>query len=324
MNIRLINPKNGARLSAQGNNLVDPTGTVFSLVRGAYRFAAAVNYTANFGFQWNRFEKTQIDRFQQNTSQSNERFFATTGWDREELSGRNILEVGSGAGRFSQIILQHTNANLYSVDYSDAVEANFRNNGPHARLTLFQASIYELPFEPAQFDKVFCFGVLQHTPDFKKSIGCLAEMVKPGGELIVDFYPIRGWFTKIHAKYLLRPIFKGMNHEKLLSWIESNVGWLMSTYNFFERIGLGVVNRFLPICDIKRTIPHRLDHQTLKEWVILDTFDMFSPSYDNPQRLATVVNWFKELGLQQINGSIVEYGDGNRVTIVRGVKPNKS
>jgi len=33
---------------------------------------------------------------------------------------------------------------------------------------LFQASIYELPFAPRQFDKVFCFGVLQHTPDFKK------------------------------------------------------------------------------------------------------------------------------------------------------------
>lgn len=41
--------------------------------------------------------------------------------------------------------------------------------------------------------KVFCFGVLQHTPDVNKSVQCLAEMVKPGGELAVDFYPIRGW-----------------------------------------------------------------------------------------------------------------------------------
>jgi cyclopropane fatty-acyl-phospholipid synthase-like methyltransferase len=91
---------------------------------------------------------------------SKTRFFAETNWDKEDLTGKNILEVGSGAGRFTQIILDHTNANLYSVDYSNAVEANYKNNGPHQRLQLFQASIYEMPFAKAQFDKVICIGVL--------------------------------------------------------------------------------------------------------------------------------------------------------------------
>ncbi|RZL40985.1 MAG: class I SAM-dependent methyltransferase, partial [Pedobacter sp.] len=91
------------------------------------------------------------------------------------------------------------------------------------RLKIFQASIYELPFEKESFDKVFCFGVLQHTPDFNKSVQCLIEMVKPGGELVVDFYPIKGWWTKIHAKYFLRPITKRMDQKKLLKLIENNV-----------------------------------------------------------------------------------------------------
>ncbi|MEI2748908.1 MAG: methyltransferase domain-containing protein [Ferruginibacter sp.] len=59
-----------------------------------------------------------------------------------------MLEVGSGAGRFTQIALDHTKANLYSVDYSNAVEANYKNNGPNQRLKLYQASVYELPFAP--------------------------------------------------------------------------------------------------------------------------------------------------------------------------------
>ena len=298
---------------------MDEDGNSFPLRDGAYRFVKGTNYAENFGFQWNKFEKTQIDRFQQNSVQSRERLFAVTGWEKEDLSQLNVLEVGSGAGRFSQVVLQYTKANLFSVDYSSAVEANFRNNGPNDRLHLFQASIYELPFAPGQFDKVFCFGVLQHTPDFKKSVKCLVDMVKPGGELIVDFYPVRGWYTKIHAKYLLRPFTRKMDHQKLLGRIERHADRLVASYRFFDSIGLGrIVNRFLPVCDIKRTIPSQLDKAALREWVILDTFDMFSPAHDYPQRLETVIHWFKELGMINVTGSVVRYGEGNAVTAVRG------
>lgn len=321
--IKIINPFNGNPVVWRNDHWQDESGNIFPQTKGASRFVKGENYTENFGFQWNKFERTQIDRFQQNSKQSRERFFAVTQWDKQDLSGQNVLEVGSGAGRFSQIVLQSTQANLYSVDYSDAVEANFRNNGPHPRLNLFQASIYELPFAPAQFDKVFCFGVLQHTPDFKKSVQSLVNMVKPGGQLMVDFYPVRGWYTKVHAKYLLRPFTRNMNHEKLLSRIESNADKLIATYGFFDKLGVGrVVNRFLPVCDIARTIPHQLDKATLREWVILDTFDMFSPAYDDPQRVEVVVDWFKEFKMQNVEGANIRYGEGNEVTCVKGIKPD--
>ncbi len=317
--IKLINPCNHKPLNPKPEGWVDDEGNSFSLEKGIHRFVKGTNYAENFGFQWNKFEKTQIDRFQQNSIQSRERFFFVTRWEKEDLAQRNVLEVGSGAGRFSQVVLQYTKANLYSVDYSTAVDANFRNNGPHSRLHLFQANIYELPFAPGQFDKVFCFGVLQHTPDFRKSVKCLVDMVKPGGELIVDFYPVRGWYTKLHAKYFLRPLTRKMDHQKLLAWIERHADSLIAFYRFFDAIGLGkIVNRFLPVCDIKRTIPNKLDKATLREWVILDTFDMFSPDYDNPQRLQTVIDWFQELGMVNVTGSVVRYGGNNFVTAVRG------
>jgi SAM-dependent methyltransferase len=321
MTIQLINPFTGSPLKILPDKLLDGNGVAFPLQQGAYRIVAAENYSDNFGFQWNKFAKTQIDRFQQGSTQSHDRFFAVTGWDKENLTGKNILEVGSGAGRFSQIVLQQTQANLFSVDYSNAVEANYRNNGPHERLKLFQASIYELPFKPGQFDKVFCFGVLQHTPDFKRSVKALVDMVAPGGELIVDFYPITGWYTKIHSKYLLRPFTRNMKSERLLSLIETNVDWLIGAYNFFDRIGAGkVINRFLPVCDINSTIPPGLDKSTLREWVILDTFDMFSPAYDQPQRMKTVKNWFEEFNMSNVEASVIKYGNGNSVTMVRGTK----
>ncbi|MBK8495659.1 MAG: class I SAM-dependent methyltransferase [Chitinophagaceae bacterium] len=124
-------------------------------------------------------------------------------------------------GRFSQIVLDHTKANLYSVDYSNAVEANFKNNGHHKdRFHLYQASVYDMPFAKGQFDKVFCFGVIQHTPDVHKTVQSLISMAKPGAEVLVDFYCVNGWWTKLQAKYMFRPVTKKWGNEKLLNKIE--------------------------------------------------------------------------------------------------------
>ncbi len=320
MAIQLINPVNGKLLTNENGALKDNEGNIFYFRKGAWRFVSDSNYTDNFGFQWNKFQKTQIDRFTEGLNQSAQRFFAVTKWDKEELNNKNILEVGSGAGRFTRVVLESTEATLYSVDYSNAVEANAGNNA-HERLHLFQSSIYNLPFVPHQFDKVFCFGVLQHTPDVEKSVKALINMVKPGGELVVDFYPVRGWYTKIHAKYLFRPFTTSMNSETLLSRIQSNADRLIRAYKFFYKVGLGnIVNRFLPVCDIVNTIPEGLDDETLREWVILDTFDMFSPEYDQPQRLSTVMKWFLENEMVNVEGKVLSYGKSNSVTFVRGIK----
>jgi SAM-dependent methyltransferase len=321
MMISIINPFNKKPLSIIGDTLKDDEGNSFPIVNGVPCFVEADNYTNNFGFQWNKFQKTQIDR-ESKQSISRERFFAATGWDQEELAGKNILEVGSGAGRFTQVVLDHTKANLYSIDYSDAVSANYRNNAQHTdRLKLFQASIYDMPFPDNSFDKVFCFGVLQHTPDFKKSVQCLVDKARPGGEIVVDFYPIKGWYTKISAKYMLRPFTKRMSHEKLLNKIERNANRLIKTYYFFDKLKLGMIaHRFIPICDINRTLPVGLSKDELREWVILDTFDMFSPAYDNPQRISRVKKWMQECGVEVTFAGFVTYANNLKLAVVKGRK----
>ena len=181
----------------------------FPIIKGVARISELENYTENFGMQWNKFDKTQLDNEFDGLNLSSQRFSATR-WDQKDLSGKSILEVGSGAGRFSRVVLEKTKAVLYSVDYSDSVTANYKNNNQIApdRFHLFQASIYEMPFLDNSFDKVFCFGVLQHTPDFDASVKALISKAKPGAEIVIDFYPIKGWWTKVNAKYILRPITK--------------------------------------------------------------------------------------------------------------------
>lgn len=197
-----INPYNQLPLTWESAELRDSSGATFPIVDGIPRFCEVENYTNSFGRQWNKFQTTQIDREGIGGEPSKVRFFAETEWRVEDLAGLDILEVGSGAGRFSRVVLEATDAELFSVDYSTAVEANKRNNGSVApgRFHLSQASIYELPFADNRFDRTFCLGVLQHTPDFEASVHALVRKTRPGGEIVVDFYPIRGFWTKLNAK----------------------------------------------------------------------------------------------------------------------------
>jgi SAM-dependent methyltransferase len=322
MPVTTINPKNGYPLHFGGRSLSDSEGNEFPVIDGVPRIADLVNYTENFGFQWNKFDQTQLDCEREGLELSRIRFFAATHWDREDLSGKDILEVGSGAGRFSKVVLQHTKGTLYSVDYSDAVAANMKSNGQIApdRFHLFQASIYELPFPDNSFDKVFCFGVLQHTPDFDASVKALIAKAKPGGEIAVDFYPINGWWTKVNAKYILRPITKRMSHDQLLDLIERNVDWLIKAHFLLHNLGLGLLTRFLPVCNVKESFPAILTKPELREWTILDTFDQYSPEHDHPQRIADVARMFERHGASVTFSGFEEVSSGRFGAVVRGVK----
>ena len=98
------------------------------------------------------------------------------------------------------------------------------------------------------------------------------------------FYPITGWWTKLHAKYFLRPITRKMDNQQLYKRSTGMPIPLIRTYRFFSGIGLGrIANRFIPVCDIDGTLPKNLAPDKLREMVVLDTFDMFSPEYDQPK-----------------------------------------
>lgn len=317
MSVAVVDPQSGAPLVRDGDCLTDGAAARYPIVSGVPRLAG-YNYAANFGYQWNKFSRTQLDKEQ--VSISRDRFFAETGWRAEELAGKEVLEVGSGAGRFSQVVLEHTRANLWSIDYSEAVDANWINNSHLARdrFHLFQASIYDMPFADGSFDKVFCLGVLQHTPDFAKSVYCLVRKARPGGEIVVDFYPINGWWTKLHAKYILRPVTKRLSQERLLSLIEKNVDWLLGAYGLLKRLRLGVLTRFLPLAEISNFPPH-LSASERREWAVLDTFDAFSPQYDQPQRVQDVADMFARAGAKVEFAGKVPYEHGT-AAVVRAIR----
>lgn len=254
------------------------------------RFVEDEGYTSNFGKQWAEFRKTQVDSAT-GATESRDRFFRGTGWP-QSMAGETILEAGCGSGRFTEIMLG-TGARVISFDYSRAADVTHESFAAQGA-TVCQASIYSMPYRPASFDRVFCYGVLQHTPDVRKSFFNLVDMVKPGGAIAVDVYDAWKWI--FHSRYRVRWFTKRMDQEKLLAWCRKVVPAYMKLMP-----PLHPYNQLVfPIKDYRGARPGFTEAQ-LVEYSILDTFDMLAPEYDQPQSRGTMLRWCREAGLADIH-----------------------
>lgn len=265
----------------------------FPIIDGVPRFVPATNYASSFGWQWNRFRQTQLDSYSGHPI-SRERFLRQSGWSPAELAGRRVLDVGCGAGRFAEVALA-CGADVVAVDYSSAVDACRRNLGPRANLSVVQADIYRFPFAPSQFDYVYCFGVLQHTPDVKAAFLALPTQLRHGGRLAVDVYP-RQARNVLWPKYWLRHITKRVPAERLFSVVQRGVQILWPVSVAVGRVPvIGRKLRYaIPVANYEGIYP--LSPAQLREWAVLDTFDMLAPAHDSPQSAATLRAWFTLAG----------------------------
>ena len=79
------------------------------------------------------------------------------------------------------------------------------------------------------------------------------------------------------------------------------------------------MTRFLPICDIKNTLPDNLSKNKLREWIVLDTFDMFSPEYDNPQKIVNVSKFLEGRNIKVNFSGLVKFKN-MQAAVIRGIK----
>ena len=193
-----INPKNREELT-QETNLNNQTylrsinGTTYPIIKRIPRILENFdNYTSAFGEQWLRWPKTQLDSYTLTTITSDRLLRCLGNKILDKLNNSqdplHVLEIGCGAGQFSEILLNFPSIRLTSVDFSSAVEANSLNFPINNCHRVIQADVMQLPFKLQQYDIVICLGVIQHTPNPEKTIEKLYEQVKPGCDLVFDHY----------------------------------------------------------------------------------------------------------------------------------------
>ena len=302
--------RHGALENQISELLCNSCSATYPVLDGVPRFVDEDHYCQSFGYQWELHRRTQLDSCT-GLSLSRERLEAVTGWGNQSLAGQKVLEAGSGAGRFTEI-LETTGADVFSFDLSRAVESNAGRRAGAANLTLFQGDIFNIPFDDGSFDHVLCFGVLQHTPDPEAAFTCLSRMVKPGGRLYVDVYELN-WRSYLQWKYLLRPVTTRMEQRRLYRLVSRAVDLLLPVAVLASRRLGRVGRRLLPIAQYSHL---GIDPEINREWAVLDTFDWYAPAHDHPQSLKSVRSWFRKIGFTDVSAWI-----GYNGVIGRGRRP---
>ncbi len=262
------------------------------------RFVASDNYAKAFGLQWNTFKLTQFDSYTKSPV-TEKRLEKAFGRPLSSLAGKCILEAGSGAGRFTEILLKY-GAIVYSFDFSNAVEANYENNMPNENLTLFQADIENIPFQDDFFDAVLCLGVLQHTPSTKSSLRELSRVLKPKGELVCDHYKYHmGMFTSTYLIWwLMIKQFSSVRQLQITDWLTRfffPIHWKFRENRFIQILlrRISPINFYYGRYDLPKNIHF--------EWSLLDTHDRNTDHYKRHVTRSKFENMLREIGYEEFS-----------------------
>jgi 2-polyprenyl-3-methyl-5-hydroxy-6-metoxy-1,4-benzoquinol methylase len=275
----------------------------YPFVHGIARFVDAQHYAASFGFQWHRYQKTQLDHDE--LRESERHFFAKTALRPEDLNGKLVLDVGCGMGRFAEVATRF-GARVVGVDLSAAAEVAAKNLADR-EFTAFQADVFALPFAPESFDVIYSIGVLHHTPDCEAAVKALDKYLKPGGLLIVWLYS--GYNKWYRFSDFWRQYTSKMKPETLHGILKFAVPFFYNVEMGLRKIPLvgkptaGILHHVFPV-----------NRQKTAEQRMLDTFDWYSPKYQSKHTYEQVFKWFETMGMEDMRVGEISIA-------VRGRKP---
>lgn len=142
-----------------------------------------------FGDLWGPYDKKLFE-------ESVELFYRRldlAGIPRERFQGATCLDAGCGGGRNSIAMARLGAKQVFGIDLGkQGLEDARRRAADLPNVEFKHASILDIPFSDANFDVVWCAGVLMITADEDRALDELTRVVKPGGNLYLLVYATEG------------------------------------------------------------------------------------------------------------------------------------
>jgi len=262
----------------------------FPLERGVIRFVDPENYAGSFGFQWQRYARTQLD--DEESRQSEKDFSRKTGLTPSDLKGKLVLDVGCGMGRFADVATRW-GARVVGIDLSAAAEVAARNLAEQDFVAL-QSDVFALPFATGSFDYIYSIGVLHHTPNCEQAVKTLPQYLKPGGTLAVWLY------SAYNPWYRFSDIYRRVTHRMPAKTLHGILRVVVPTVNGVDR-GLRVLPGVGRLLSSFLRFVAPVNRNPNRRWRVLDTFDWYSPKYQSKHTYEEVFRWFESCGLEDLH-----------------------
>jgi 2-polyprenyl-3-methyl-5-hydroxy-6-metoxy-1,4-benzoquinol methylase len=186
---------------------------------------------------------------------------------------KRALDIGCGAGRFSYGLLS-LGASVTACDQSEWAlrKTDLLCGGQSNRFSTMKIDILKWD-EPADYDLVFCFGVVHHTGDTYRAIVNVANKVKPGGRLFLMVYgnPVADEdFRELNSYEALRRELRNVPFEKKKALLLERFGAYLG-HGWFDAVSprINDILSFqeieellmdLGFADIRRTMAGRNHH----------------------------------------------------------------
>lgn len=151
---------------------------------------------------------------------------------REFLRGaRFILEAGTGTGVDTDMLMRNSDALIFGVDISRAIDIAHERFQQNDRIVLLQADIGHLPFAPDFFDVISCDQVLHHTPNPPENFGKLVHLLQPAGHLLLYVYKVKGALREfsddyLRGKYTDSPLEEALDFSERITRLGHNLSKL--------------------------------------------------------------------------------------------------
>ncbi len=231
------------------------------------------------------------------------------------LIGR-ILDAGCGQGIDSFRMAERTNGSVVSMDLSEGGAAVTRQRTQHlANVHVLRGDVERLPLIDGQFDFVYSYGVLHHTPHPEKGLSELVRVLKPGGLLAIYLYEDFQGRSAIERALLklingLRGVTVAMAPRQLyrLCLAGSPVVYVVLTLpaKFLKLLGFEKLSRRIPY-----------HHGTGPFSMAADLYDRFAAPIEKRYSRAIIEKWLRGYGLQGVNVAFM------RGWVGHGRKPTK-
>jgi SAM-dependent methyltransferase len=158
-----------------------------------------------------------------------------------EVAGRDVLEVGSGAGQCSRWV-RSVGGRPIGLDLSMRQLQHSRRIDDETGLAVASVlgTATDLPFRDGSFDVVFCsFGALQFVADLERAVAETARVLRPGGRFAFSItHPTRWSFPD-----------------------DPSEAGLTATSSYWDR------TPYVEIDDVSGRVAYVEHHRTLGDWV---------------------------------------------------------
>ena len=108
----------------------------------------------------------------------------------ESFRDKDVLEIGVGMGSDHSLIAMSQPTNLWGIDLTqrsiDHTSTRFKILGLKSNLSVGNAE--KLSFRNNQFDAIYSWGVLHHSPNTEKAFDEIYRVLKPGGTAKIMIY----------------------------------------------------------------------------------------------------------------------------------------